>query len=250
MKQETVQAVRRMREQALQWGVDLSTNRLDLLVGYAELLAGYRQANVIGTKNPAEIVLSHLTDALSCFLTGHIAGGKRLVDVGTGGGLPGIPLKAACPDLNVSLLEATSKKVRFLEEVIDTLALSDAETINERVELAGKRGEYRDRFEVATVRAVAELPVVVEYCAPLVEPGGHIVAMRGALAPEELEAARRAAGLLGAELETIRRIEFRPDMVQKERHLVVFRKTSSTPDRFPRRVGLAKQRPLGMGRKQ
>ncbi len=215
------------------------------LGAYANLLAAYELANVIGTRDPAKVLLDHIVDSLSCFLTGRIAPGKRIIDVGSGGGLPGIPLLLACPGLLLALLEATAKKVRFLESVLQELDLGGVTTLNQRAEDVGRDENYRDSFDIAVTRAVAALPVVVEYCAPLVQPGGCVIAMKGRLTREEVLAGHEAAKALGAELEAVKEVTFLPDMVQKERRLVVFHKTAATPEQFPRRVGLARQKPLG-----
>lgn len=234
-----------LRWQAHEWGMDLNADQLLLLERYAELLSNYALANVIGTRDYAAILLEHAADALSCTLTGLISSSKRMIDVGAGGGLPGIPLRIAFPDLRLTLLEATAKKARFLETTVEELDLSGIEVVTCRAEEVGAIPGYRDSFDVTVARAVAALPVVVEYCAPLMKTGGAIIAMKGHPSSEELDAGARAAEEVGAELETVRKVTFIPEMVQKERNLVVFRKTTATPREFPRRVGLARQRPLG-----
>ncbi len=237
-----------LQRQTRQWGVALTLDQVSLLAHYAELLAGYQRANVIGPRDRNTVLLEHVTDALSCLLTGQIKARTSIVDVGTGGGIPGIPLRIAHPTLRLTLLEATAKKTRFLTTVVSELGLRDVEVVNQRAEAVGNMASYRESFDVAVARAVAALPVVVEYCAPLVRAGGTIIAMKARPSGEELSAGAGAAKALGAELETVYEVEFTPEMVQKDRTLIVFRKTAATPKRFPRRVGLAKQRPLGRGR--
>lgn len=234
-----------LRRQADRWGIELDSIQLSLLERYAQLLAGYALANVIGTRDYAAIMLEHIADALSCAITGLPAGNQKTIDVGAGGGLPGIPLRIAYQDLRLTLLEATRKKTRFLETVVGELELPGIEIVNRRAEDVAANVEYRHSFDVAMARAVAELPVVIEYCAPLIRPGGAIIAMKGSPSSQEIDAGKRAAAEVGAELETVRAVTFIPEMVQKERNLVVFRKTATTPRGYPRRVGLAKQKPLG-----
>ena len=234
-----------LRRQADHWEIELTLDQLSLLERYAQLLSSYALANVIGTRDYTAILLEHIADALSCALTGLLATNRQMVDVGTGAGLPGIPLKVVDPDLRLTLLEATAKKARFLETAVEELDLPGITIVNRRAEDIAATNENRDSFDIAVARAVARLPVVVEYCAPLVRPGGAIIAMKGNPTTQELDAGQRAAEEVGAELTTVRAVTFIPEMVQKERNLVVFRKTKATPRAFPRRVGLAKQKPLG-----
>ena len=234
-----------LRRQAHRWGIELDPDQLAMLEQYAELLSNYALANVIGTRDNATILLDHITDALSCALTGHLAVHKRMIDVGTVCGLPGIQLRIAFPHLLLTLLEATVKKARFMETAVEELDLPEIAVVNRRAEDIGLTVEHRDSFDIAVARAVAALPVVIEYCAPFVKTGGVIIAMKGRPSSEELDAGARAATEVGAKLETVLAVAFIPEMVQKERNLVVLRKTRATPRGFPRRIGLAKQRPLG-----
>lgn len=239
------EALEQLRVQCHDWGIDLDASQLRLLCAYADLLAGYELANVIGTRDRDQIILGHLVDSLSCLAATGIQWGGRLIDVGAGGGLPGIPLSVARPDLRVTLLEATEKKVRFLEYVKVELKLGNLAVLHARAEEAGRESRYREAFDLATARALAALPVVLEYCAPLVRTGGKVLAMKGRLQEEELSQGAVAARELGAELSETQAVDYRPQLPQKERRLVVFDKVSATPARFPRRVGLAKKRPLG-----
>lgn len=160
--------------------------------------------------------------------------------------MPSIPLSIVCSDLQVTLVEATKKKVNFLEHVKAELQLSNLKILHARAEEVGRIPNFREAFDLATARALAELAVVIEYCAPLVREGGRIVSMKGRLEDEELSAGLKACSQLGVELHEVRQVQYRPSLLQKERRLVVLDKTSITPSSFPRRTGLAKKRPLGM----
>lgn len=237
-------AIQLLETQVKDWGCSLSPEQVDLLRQYSQLLATYDAANVIGSKDMRNIILDHVTDSLSCLSTlGDVQG--ELIDVGAGGGLPGIPLAVAQPELGVTLLEATEKKVRFLHHVTESLERSNIKILNSRAEEAGSKKDLRDSYEVAVARALASLPVLLEYCAPLVAPEGLIVAMKGRIEKDELESGRRAAAKLGAEIHDVVRVELRAELEQKQRHLVVFRKVKPTPTGYPRRTGLARKRPLG-----
>ena len=238
-------AVEQLRQQSSDWGFALEPSQLVLLSMYADLLAGYEPANVIGTREPEKIVVEHLSDSLSCLLIEDLWSSSSVVDVGTGGGLPGVPLAISRPELRVTLLEATEKKVRFLDYAREKLGLRNLDLIQGRVEEEGKKAAYRETFELAVARALAELPVVVEYCAPLVRVGGKILAMKGRLTKEELSRGEAASRELGIEVREVREVKYQAGLPQKERRLVVFEKVLATPEKFPRRVGLAKKRPLG-----
>ena len=238
-------AVEQLRLQSGDWDVSLEPSQLASLSAYAGLLAGYEYANVIGTRDPTKIVAEHLTDSLSCLLIRTLWSSRSVIDVGTGGGLPGVPLAVSRPDLRVTLLEATERKVRFLDYTRKRLQLRNLDLIQGRVEDEGRKALYRETFDLAVARALAELPVVVEYCAPLVQVGGEIVAMKGRLTEEELSRGVAASRELGLEIREVREVKYRAKLPQKERRLVVFEKILATPERFPRRAGLAKKRPLG-----
>lgn len=239
-------SLEQLRLQMMDWGLGLDESRLSLLSQYADLLSGYGLANVIGTRDRDDILLDHLVDSLSCFISEDLNQARSIVDVGTGAGLPGVPLAIVRPKLRVTLLEATEKKVRFLDYVREKLGLRNVEVLHARVEDVGSGSAYRETFDIATARALAALPVVVEYCAPLVRVGGTILAMKGRLTEEELEQGIAASGELGVELREVKQVTQRTPLSQKERRLVVLSKIRATSERFPRRVGQAKKRPLGI----
>ena len=235
-----------LRLQVEAWNLELDELQLPLLDRYAQLLAGYELANVIGTTDRDQIVIEHLLDSLSCLLFDGFDKGNSLIDVGAGGGLPGVPLGIARPGLSVTLLEATEKKVKFLRHVREELDLQNLWLLNARAEEVGRGSEYREVFEIATARALAALPVVAEYCAPFIKVGGTILAMKGRLAEEELAQGVAAGAELGLKLRGVLEVKYCAELTQKERRLVVFEKVAATPKKFPRRIGLARKRPLGV----
>ncbi len=238
------EAMEQLRLQSVDWGIPLEGPQLTSLAAYADLLSNYRLANVIGTRERSRIILEHLTDALSCYQAKDLWLANNVVDVGTGGGLPGIPLAIARPELQVALIEATERKVRFLEHARSALNLQNLEVLHARAEDLG-RTTCREAFDLATARALAHLPVVMEYCAPLVRTGGTILAMKGQLSEEELSQGIHASRELGAELHETREVKYHPELPHKERSLILFKKADVTPGKFPRRAGLPKKRPLG-----
>jgi 16S rRNA (guanine527-N7)-methyltransferase len=232
--------------QAAAWGLSLGRDRRGRLRDYAGLLANYRLANVIGTRDVDRIMIDHVLDSLSCFQYGPLSNARRLADVGSGGGLPGIPIKIVRPDLATTLVESTRKKAAFLQHAVDGLSLGGVQIANARVEDLGRTPAHRGAYDVVTCRAVARLSVVAEYCVPLLGTGGRAIAMKGRLEPEELAEGKRALEALGAKMVETRRVPMLPEVGEKERNLVVLEKIEETSARYPRRAGIATKRPLGV----
>ncbi len=219
----------------------------DRLLEYARLLAFYEQSNVIGTKDLNSIVLHHVLDSLSCFLFGPLSRAGRLADVGSGGGLPGIPIKIAKPDLQTTLIEATGKKSRFLDYAAGVLALDGVTVANARVEDLAHSSAHRGTYDVVTTRAVAHLSVIAEYCVPLLRVGGSAISMKARLEGAELSEGQRAVELVGAQISERIRVPFIPEAGDKERQLVIIEKVRETHPRYPRKPGTPTKRSLGAG---
>jgi 16S rRNA (guanine527-N7)-methyltransferase len=236
-----------LEAQASAWGLSLDCGRCERLTKYAHLLARYDRANVIGTRDADQIILAHVLDSLSCFLHEPLSHARRLADVGSGGGLPGIPIKIMKPELAATLVESTGKKARFLRYAVDGLSLEGVEVANVRAEDLGRTRAHRGAYDVVTSRAVARLSVVAEYCVPLLEAGGRAIAMKGRLDAGELEEGNRAVAVLGAKVVGITNVPMLPEVGEKERNLVIIEKIRETPARYPRRPGIVAKRPLGDG---
>lgn len=234
-------------EQLDLWGVDLGARQREMLRIYVETLASYELANVVGTRQVERLWTDHLLDSLSCLLCGSVGRARSLIDVGSGAGLPGIPLHIASNFGRLCLLESTSKKVGFMTHALQELGISRAQVVDARAEEAGREGFCRESFEVATARAVAPLAVISEYCLPFVEVGGVFVAMKGNISSEEIASGKASAKKLGGDLEEILRVPLVEAVEQKERRLVVVRKLRETPGAYPRKVGMPKKEPLGAG---
>lgn len=233
------------RAQLGAWGVFLPAGAEDRLYEYAGLLSSYRRANVIGTRDLDRVILDHVLDSLSCLLFSPTARASRLADVGSGGGLPGIPLAIVLPEVPFTLFEATGKKAQFLRHAVESLGLTEVNVVNARVEEAAWDLALRASYELCTVRAVARLSVLAEYCLPLLKVGGHLLAMKGDLPEEEYQEGERAASVLGGRVLQTVEVPLLAGLEQKARRLVVLEKTSETSDLYPRRVGLPTGSPLG-----
>ena len=242
-----METVRLLELQAAAWGLELSGDQRVRLVDFARLLGTYDQANVIGTRELRGILLDHILDSLSCFLFEPLVGAQRLADVGSGGGLPAIPIKIAQPTLQATLVESTGKKARFLRHAVERLGLFDGvEVLDGRVEEVARARGYRGVYDVVTARAVARLPVVAEYCVPLLRVGGHVISMKARLQAEELSEGERAAKRLGAEVSEVLRVPHLAEVGQRERRLVILEKVRDTPTEYPRKVGVPAKKPLGV----
>ena len=235
-----------LEAQASAWGLRSGGYRRERLLEYVDLLSSYDRANVIGTKDPDEIVLSHVLDSLSCFHYRPLFHAGRIADVGSGGGLPGIPIKIMEPDLATTLVESTSKKARFLQYVVDALSLEGTEVANARAEDLARTQVHRGAYDIVTARAVARLSVVAEYCVPLLKVGGCAISMKSRLEPGELSEGGGAAEVLGARVAEIIPVPMLQEIGEKNRNLVILEKVRETPAQYPRRSGAAAKKPLGV----
>jgi 16S rRNA (guanine527-N7)-methyltransferase len=166
-----------------------------------------------------------------------------MIDVGAGAGFPGIPLKIVCPGTRLTLLEATGKKVTFLEHVVERLSLHRVVAVKARAEELAHEPDHREQYDLALARAVADLPVVAEYTLPFCKVGGWVVAQKGEAGAAEAWSAEKAIALLGGELRRVLPVELAG--LPEDRSLVVIEKVSPTPGKYPRRPGIPSKRPLG-----
>lgn len=231
-----------LREGAAEFGISITENEQQKFGQYSRLLLEWNErVNLTAVTEEREIIIKHYLDSLSL---GSITDfeGKTLIDVGTGAGFPGIPLKICYEGLNVTLLDSLEKRIRFLNEVINSLSLSGIEAIHGRAEDYGAKADYREKFDYAVARAVAELPVLCEYCLPFVKTGGIFMAMKGPSVENEVKESARAISILGGELEGVRK--FVLPFSDYERSVVVIRKCRHTPPGYPRKSGRPTKSPL------
>jgi 16S rRNA (guanine527-N7)-methyltransferase len=234
-----------LERQMSAWGLILGDTERKLLFDYATLLASYDRSNVIGTKDMNRILLDHVLDSLSCFLFEPLHRARRLADVGSGGGLPGIPILIAKPELRTTLIDSTEKKCRFLNEAAEMLAPGRALVANARVEDLAHSSAHRETYDVATTRAVAPLSVTAEYCVPLLKVGACAISMKAHLERAELAEGQRAANLLGARISEPIQVSHVKELTHRVRQLVIIEKMRETHPRYPRRPGTPNKRPLG-----
>lgn len=220
-------------------GISLPLQAIDQFDRYGRFLLEYNEkVNLTAITNPAEVVTKHFIDSLSILTLLRPAG--TLLDVGSGAGFPGMPLQIALPPLKVSLLDGHRKKLDFLAQLSALLGVSPV-LVHKRAEEAGQDKALREQFDTVTARAVASLNLLAEYCLPLVKVGGHMVAMKGPSAPEELNEAKKAIQLMGGTVETCKELTL-PGGGQ--RVIIIIKKIWQTPPQFPRPFAKISKSPL------
>ena len=223
--------------------LELTPDQLAAFQAYAdELLRWNEQFNLTGITDRESVQVKHFLDSLSILKVLPVGGPAHVVDVGTGAGFPGLPLRIVRPELRLTLVEATGKKVNFCRAVVERLHLEDVTVLNRRAEELGQDPAHREQYDWALARAVAEMPVLAEYLLPLARVGGHAVAQKGESAPEETQAAEGAIRRLGGQVEQI--VPVRLPGLAEQRYLVVLKKIAATPPAYPRRPGMAAKKPL------
>lgn len=222
-------------------GINLSEIQLKQFYNYMNLLIEWnKKVNLTAITEPDEIILKHFVDSLT--ISKYISDGTKVVDVGTGAGFPGIPLKIVRQDVDITLLDSLQRRINFLDEVINELNLEKITTVHSRVEDFGKNKKYREEFDIATSRAVANLSTLSEYLLPLVKVGGKVISMKGSLIQEELENSKNAIKILGGQIEKVD--EFDLPNSDISRNIVLIDKIKNTPNRYPRKAGEPSKKPL------
>ena len=204
------------------------------------LLEWNEKINLTAITNKEDIILKHFIDSLT--ISKYIDKNSKLIDVGTGAGFPGIPIKIYRDDLEITLLDSLNKRINFLNEVIKELKLENIVAIHGRAEEIGRNKKYREYFDVATSRAVANLSTLSEYLVPFVKEDGIIISMKGDNIEEEQEEAKRAIKVLGAKIKKIDKFELPKSDIK--RSLVILKKVEKTPIKYPRKPGTPAKEPI------
>ncbi|MEW8973881.1 MAG: 16S rRNA (guanine(527)-N(7))-methyltransferase RsmG [Tissierellaceae bacterium] len=224
-------------------GIDLSDRDIERFKRYKELLKEWNtKINITAITDDVEIDIKHFLDSLTPYITNMFNGSKKIIDIGTGGGFPGMPLKIVNEELNITLLDSLNKRINFLNEVISSLELEGIEAIHGRAEELGRTKEYREVYDICISRAVASLETLCEYCMPFVKVGGYFISMKGPDIQEELENSQNAIKTLGGKLIEKKIIKIPESDI--EHSLLIIEKISKTPTKYPRGGGKPRKNPL------
>lgn len=229
-----------LKEQGEKRQIILKEEQLEMFYSYMELLKEWNEKmNLTAITEPYEILQKHFIDSLT--ILPYLEDNTRIIDVGTGAGFPGIPIKIASNNISITLIDSLGKRIHFLEEVITTLQLTNINIDHVRAEEAGKDKKLREQFDIAVSRAVAPLVTLVEYLLPFVKIGGKCICMK-ANKTEEIESSYKAIRTLGGEIEKIEEFAL-PDSTIK-RTLIIIKKTTKTPNQYPRKPGTPSKQPI------
>ncbi len=221
----------------------LEEEQINQFYKYMNILIEWnKNINLTAITDPKEVILKHFIDSIYVLKNIEISSNSSIIDIGTGAGFPGIPLKIVRKDLNVTLLDSLNKRIMFLDNVINNLGLKDISTIHGRAEEMGKNKKYREMFDYAISRAVANLTVLSEYMIPFVKLGGKSICMKGGNIKEELENSQKALGILGGNLIHVE--EFNLLDTDIKRSLIIIEKCKITPIKYPRKPGTPVKEPL------
>lgn len=230
-------------ESAQALGIALSEAQTDQFMQYLSLLLEWNEKmNLTAITDPVEVVQKHFIDCISVLPHLDLQGGETMIDVGTGAGFPGVPLKIASPALQVTLLDALQKRLTFLDTLTQSLQLSDVTLVHSRAEDGGQNPELREQFDLCVSRAVANLAVLLEYCLPFVKVGGKLAALKGPDATQEIEQAQNALQIVGGKVTAVIPITIPHTDLQHQ--LVLVEKIAPTPQRYPRKAGKISKKPL------
>ena len=229
-------------KEAEKLGITLSPDAENLFSKYTSLLLSYNEVmNLTAITDRDEIAVKHYLDSLSPLAFSLIPDGAKVVDVGSGAGFPGVPLKIGKRDIHLTAIDSLLKRLNFLETVKEDLSLDGFDTIHMRAEEAGQDKALRESFDIATARAVAPLSVLSEWCLPLVRIGGSFVALKGPSPNEEIEEAKSAIEVLGGEITDV----FIVNLPGEIKHsIVLIKKISQSPSKYPRKPGKASKQPI------
>ncbi len=223
--------------------INMNNNQIDQLLQYYDILIEKNKVmNLTAITEYEEFIYKHFIDSLSLVRVCNLNNSMSIIDVGTGAGFPGIPLKIAYPNLNIVLLDSLNKRIQFLNEAIQELNLNNIEAVHGRAEDFGKNTLYREQYDICVSRAVANLSVLSEYCIPFIKKDGYFISYKSSNIQEELESSKKAIHVLGGVIHKVD--QFQLPGTDIERSLVMIKKVANTPKKYPRTSGKPSKEPI------
>ncbi len=224
-------------------GIEASEEQIEKLIVFKKILLEWNEKlNLTAITDEKEIIIKHFLDSATCISTGYIRNGMDIIDVGTGAGFPGIPMKILKNGVKMTLLDSLNKRIIYLDEVIKSLGLEGVSAIHSRAEEAGSSGSHRGKYDIALSRAVASMNVLCEYCLPFVKRGGYFLCQKGPEVEEEMRKAEKAIRILGGAVREIK--HFILPLSDIKHSIVIIEKISDTPTKYPRKPGKPSANPI------
>ena len=228
---------------AAEYGISFSATQMEQYNRYFELLVEWNdKINLTAITEPKEVAIKHMIDSITAYDEKLFKDGTTVIDVGTGAGFPGLPLKIFCPEIKLTLMDSLNKRIKFLQTVVEELGLKDVECVHARAEEGARNKKYRESFDIAVSRAVARLPILCEYCLPFVKKGGHFIALKGMQYNDEADEATKAIKVMGGSHTDIRPVKL-PELDDK-RAVITITKTMPTPKAYPRKAVTPTKNPI------
>ena len=225
-----------------QLNIPIEDEQADALLSFMEiLLEANKHINLTSITEPEDFILKHIVDSLIMLSKDYVKEGIKVLDLGTGGGFPGIPLKILYPEIQITLVDSVGKKLKFIDDAARNLGIK-VELVHERAEILGKNKKYREKYDIVISRAVANMQTLSELCLPLVKVDGLMIASKGPKYNEELDAAKNAMKILGGQVKSIEDCTI--PIAELERHVIIIEKTNATPAAYPRKPGMPNKNPL------
>lgn len=232
-----------LKDGCKEMNIEIEEKQIDQFILYKDILLEWNEMmNLTAITDEKDVMIKHFLDSLSCMQSKYLKSEGKMIDVGTGAGFPGIPLKMSLPNIQLTLLDSLKKKLGFLEEVSKQLGLQGVEFVHGRAEDIAQDENHREKYDLAVSRAVASLNVLVEYCLPFVKVGGYFICQKGPGIIEELPQAEKAIRVLGGEV--VEQIAIPLPFSDRIHHIVVIKKIKQTPIKFPRKAGKPSKEPI------
>lgn len=223
--------------------IETTPEILDKFERLKELLIEWNEKiNLTTIIESEEVDIKHFVDSATCIATGYIKNGDEVIDVGTGAGFPGVPVKILNDSLKVTLLDSLNKRIKYLEDVVDKLELDDVNLVHSRAEDGGINKLYREKYDIALSRAVAAMNVLCEYCLPFVKVGGYFICQKGPSYKEELDNAAKAIEVLGGKIKEVKNYKLANSEITH--YVIIIEKVKETPSRYPRKAGKPAAEPI------